>query len=169
MMGDMMGGPRSTQVEALQQQSVIWLSSVRPDGLPHIVPMWFMWDGVSILAFSKPQAQRHGISGRGRGSWWRSAIPGTTSDVEPIEGIAELVADRSRELPEPFARKYGGLIDRAGITLGRYAEVYSQPIRIGRSAGSIGAVPAGSDARRQPNACPSGETSSAALRAVPSV
>jgi hypothetical protein len=46
-----------------------------------------------------------------------------------VQGIAELVGDGPRDLPGLFANKCGGRIDRAGITLGRYAETYSQPIR----------------------------------------
>ena len=111
-----MDGPRSTIVEALEQQLVIWVSSVRPDGLPHIVPMWFIWDGASILGFSKPQAQNvRNLLAKPR-VMVAVGDPGDDFDVALIEGIAELVADSSRELPELFARKYGGLIDRAGIT-----------------------------------------------------
>lgn len=124
------GGPRSTIVEALAQQPVVWLGSIRPDGLPHVVPMWFIWDGTSILGFSKPHAQKvRNVRAEPR-VMVAVGDPDADFDVELIEGIAELVGDGPRDLPELFARKYGGLIDRAGITLGRYAEIYSQPIRI---------------------------------------
>jgi predicted pyridoxine 5'-phosphate oxidase superfamily flavin-nucleotide-binding protein len=29
----------------LETEPVIWLSSIRPDGAPHLVPTWFAWDG----------------------------------------------------------------------------------------------------------------------------
>ena len=29
----------------LEEEAVVWLSTVRPDGTPHIVPVWFWWDG----------------------------------------------------------------------------------------------------------------------------
>src|SRR5256885_2571611 len=27
----------------LRHEPIIWLSSVRPDGRPHLVPVWFLW------------------------------------------------------------------------------------------------------------------------------
>ena len=42
----------------LEQEQVVWLSTVRTDGTPHIVPIWFWWDGEALLVFSKPDAQK---------------------------------------------------------------------------------------------------------------
>jgi nitroimidazol reductase NimA-like FMN-containing flavoprotein (pyridoxamine 5'-phosphate oxidase superfamily) len=42
----------------LRLEPVVWLSSVRPDRRPHIVPIWFSWDGREILIASKPDAQK---------------------------------------------------------------------------------------------------------------
>ena len=42
----------------LSSEPVVWLSTVRPDGAPHLVPIWFTWDGWSLLVFSKPGAQK---------------------------------------------------------------------------------------------------------------
>jgi predicted pyridoxine 5'-phosphate oxidase superfamily flavin-nucleotide-binding protein len=37
---------RRPQTEAaLRDDPVVWLSSVQPDGRPHVVPVWFHWDG----------------------------------------------------------------------------------------------------------------------------
>ena len=33
----------------LSEEPVVWLSTVRPDGAPHLVPIWFTWDGASLL------------------------------------------------------------------------------------------------------------------------
>src|SRR5258708_8721608 len=44
--------------ERLRAEPIIWLSSVRPDGRPHLVPVWFLWDGAASLIFSKPAAQK---------------------------------------------------------------------------------------------------------------
>ena len=32
----------------LASEPVVWLSTVRPDGLPHLVPTWFWWDGEAL-------------------------------------------------------------------------------------------------------------------------
>jgi hypothetical protein len=47
----------STEI-ALHRDPVLWLSSVCPDGRPHVVPLWFAWDGEWIVAFSKPNARK---------------------------------------------------------------------------------------------------------------
>jgi len=44
--------------ERLRKDPIIWLSSVRPDGRPHLVPVWFLWYGETILIFSQPNAQK---------------------------------------------------------------------------------------------------------------
>ncbi|HEX4898146.1 MAG TPA: pyridoxamine 5'-phosphate oxidase family protein, partial [Candidatus Limnocylindrales bacterium] len=44
--------------ELLASARVIWLSSTRPDGRPHVVPTWFDWDGEHITVFTRPNAQK---------------------------------------------------------------------------------------------------------------
>src|SRR5690349_13854427 len=39
--------------ERLRANVIVWLGTVRPDGRPHMVPVWFLWDGETILVFSK--------------------------------------------------------------------------------------------------------------------
>src|SRR6266699_497224 len=51
--------PKNAHVdERLRREPIIWLSTVRPDGRPHIVPVWFLWDGAAILIFSQPNNQK---------------------------------------------------------------------------------------------------------------
>src|SRR5258708_39895481 len=42
----------------LRAELMMWLSTVRPDGRPHLVPVWFLWDGRTILIFSQPNQQK---------------------------------------------------------------------------------------------------------------
>ena len=51
----------------LEEEAVVWLSTVRPDGTPHIVPVWFWWDG--DLAAGLLEARRREVrrsAGRAR-------------------------------------------------------------------------------------------------------
>ena len=66
-------GPRSSIDLALERQEVVWLSSVRPDGRPHVVPVWFVWEDGSIVVVSKPGAQKVRNLRRTRARWSRSA------------------------------------------------------------------------------------------------
>jgi PPOX class probable F420-dependent enzyme len=114
---------------ALREDPVVWLSTVRKDGRPHLVPAWFHWDGERILAFSKPRAQKV-ENLRGRPSVMLAiGTPGPDFEVELIEATAELPDEpASRIMPEGFGMKYAELLRRAGITAERFAEVYSQAI-----------------------------------------
>jgi PPOX class probable F420-dependent enzyme len=124
-------GPRPSIADALEHQDVVWLSSTRPDGRPHLVPLWFLWDGESILVFSKPDAQKVRNLQVDPRVMVAVGEPGLDFDVELIEAVAEVVpAPTCQELPDSFARKYGARVARGGITCDRYAAVYSQPIRI---------------------------------------
>ena len=114
---------------ALRSDPVVWLSSVQPDGRPHLVPVWFHWDGERIVAFSKPQARKVGNLRDQPRVMLAVGTPGPEFEVELIEATAELPEARAAELmPSGFGAKYGDLLRRAGLTAQRFAEVYSQPI-----------------------------------------
>src|SRR5579863_8762419 len=48
------GDDRHT-AERLTGEPVIWLGTVRPDGRPHTVPVWFAWHDPLVLIFSMPE------------------------------------------------------------------------------------------------------------------
>ena len=119
----------STAHRALVDDPVVWLSSVQRDGRPHVVPVWFHWDGERIVAFSKPHARKVDNL-RGQPSVMLAVgTPGPDFEVELIEATAELPEEPAESLiPAGFGAKYRELLRRAGLTVQRYAEVYSQPI-----------------------------------------
>jgi PPOX class probable F420-dependent enzyme len=114
---------------ALRDDPVVWLSSVQSDGRPHLVPVWFHWDGMQIVAFSKPHARKVDNL-RGQPSVMLAVgTPGPDFDVELIEATAELPAAPAADLmPDGFGAKYRDLLHRAGLSVQRFAEVYSQAI-----------------------------------------
>lgn len=111
---------------------VVWLSSIRPDGRPHLVAAWFIWDGDSIVVMSKPGAQKvrnvrhdpHVMIGIGR--------LGGGGDVELVEAMAEVEPslDDTPTLPDGFVQKYAAMLARLEVTAERFAWTYSQVIRI---------------------------------------
>jgi PPOX class probable F420-dependent enzyme len=114
---------------ALRDDPVVWLSSVQADGRPHVVPVWFHWDGDRILAFSKPHARKIDNLRDQPSVMLAVGTPGPEFDVELIEATAELPDEPAeRVMPEGFGAKYRELLHRAGLTAQRFAEVYSQPI-----------------------------------------
>lgn len=130
-MPDSVSRPRPSIRAALERQVVIWLSSICPDSRPHLVPLWFVWDGASILAFSKPKSQKVRNLRHSPRVMVGVGEPGIDFDVELVEALAELEPHPTRHvLPDAFATKYGRQMARLGSTPDRFAEVYSQPIRI---------------------------------------
>jgi PPOX class probable F420-dependent enzyme len=121
--------PRRSADAALRGDPVAWLSSVQRNGDPHVVPVWFHWDGERIVAFSKPHARKVANLRQHPCVMLAIGSPGPDFEVELIEAEAELPDTPAAALiPSGFAAKYRDLLRRAGLTLHRYAEVYSQPI-----------------------------------------
>jgi PPOX class probable F420-dependent enzyme len=114
---------------ALRRDPVVWLSSVQEDGRPHLVPVWFHWDGERIVAFSKPHARKVDNLRVHPSVMLAVGTPGPDFDVELIEATAELPDEPATALlPDGFGTKYRELLRRAGLNAQRFAEVYSQAI-----------------------------------------
>jgi len=115
----------------LADEPVVWLSSVRPDGGPHIVPIWFWWDGEAILLFSKPDAQKVRNLRAKPSVMLALGEADDDFDVGMIRGRAELL-DRptSEVLPAGHLAKYAARLRAIGLTPEAYARTYSQVIRI---------------------------------------
>jgi PPOX class probable F420-dependent enzyme len=55
-MSDMM--TRSHAERRLREEEIAWLTTVRADGQPQSVPVWFLWDGETFLVYSQPGRQK---------------------------------------------------------------------------------------------------------------
>ena len=115
--------------QRLREDQIIWLGSVRPDGRPHLVAVWFLWTGKDLLIFSKPHAQK--IRNLRQNPQVIVALDNTNQGNITLEGEAELLDDPlvSATLPA-YVAKYGVHITGIGYTPETMASVYSQAIRI---------------------------------------
>ena len=115
----------------LETEPVVWVSTVRPDGAPHLVPIWFWWDGDAMLVFSKPDAQKVRNLRANPSVMLALGDAEADFDVGLLEGRAELL-DRptSDVLPAGHLAKYAAQLRAIGVTPEAYAEAYSQVIRI---------------------------------------
>lgn len=115
----------------LRKHKIVWLISVRPDGRPHAVAVWFLWDGETFLIFSKPKNQK--VRNLRNNPNVVLALDDTHKGDDPItvEGTATLIepgeADRTFSA---YAEKYKDDIKELGFTPEQMAKEYSQPIRI---------------------------------------
>jgi PPOX class probable F420-dependent enzyme len=114
----------------LSREPVVWLSTVRPDGAPHLVPIWFTWDGTSLLVFSKPGAQKvrnlraHPVAMLALGE------PEDDFDVALAEATVELFDAPASELPEAHLVKYASRMEALGVSPEEFVATYSQVLRI---------------------------------------
>src|SRR3954447_5655650 len=115
----------------LRHEPIIWLSSVRPDGRPHLVPVWFWWDGAAILFFSKPAAQK--VRNLRHNPQVMLALDSADEgeDIVLLEGRAELLGAGAPQstLPE-YAEKYAALMARINITAASMAAEFTRAIRV---------------------------------------
>jgi PPOX class probable F420-dependent enzyme len=117
--------------ERLRTEKILWLASVRPDGRPHLVPVWFLWQGETILLFSKPENQK--VRNIRQNPAVIVSLDATDhgNDVTVLEGVAQLIdePDMSTALPD-YASKYVNLMADLGLIPETMAAEYSQAIRI---------------------------------------
>ena len=117
--------------ERLRKETVIWLSTVRPNGRPHLVPVWFFWDGTTILIFSQPNAQKVRDIRHNSSVMLALDTAQEGDDVVLIEGDAVLLDPASVNATQSaYAQKYESWMQRMGSNAEALAKEYSQPIRV---------------------------------------
>jgi PPOX class probable F420-dependent enzyme len=119
----------------LETEPVIWLSSIRADGAPHLVPTWFVWDGESIIIRSKPHARKVRNLAHDPRAMVALGDADDDFDVGLLEARAEVTGSGDGEaaltpLPNAFVAKYGDRIAALGITPAEFAATYSATIRL---------------------------------------
>jgi PPOX class probable F420-dependent enzyme len=116
--------------ERLRRDLIVWLSTVRPDGRPHLVPVWFLWHGESILIFSKPDQKIRNLRAN------PAVVVGLDDtamgeDLVIIEGTAALLPPGTVDpTAAPYVAKYAGKLGEMGWTPTSMATSYTEAIRI---------------------------------------
>jgi PPOX class probable F420-dependent enzyme len=117
--------------QRLRDNVILWLTSVRPDGRPHAVAVWFLWDGDAFVIFSRPRNQK--IFNIQQNSRVLLIVDDSHLGADPIviEGEATLLAPGEIDLTtSAFVEKYGERITHIGYTPASMAAAYSQSIRV---------------------------------------
>ncbi|MEA2650962.1 MAG: hypothetical protein QOI85_683 [Chloroflexota bacterium] len=117
--------------ERLRTEPTVWLSTTRPDGRPHVVPVWFNWDGSVFDLFSKPNAQKVRNLREHPHVMLAVGQPAEEWDVELVEGTAAVMANPTAEVIHPtMFEKYAHLMARPALDTESFVSTYSQPVRI---------------------------------------
>jgi PPOX class probable F420-dependent enzyme len=116
--------------QRLRENAIAWLNTVRPNGYPHAIAVWFLWDGETILIFSKPNQKIRNLQ---QNPHVLLAIDDTKQGADPItiEGTATLLEPGAADTTlAAYVEKYGESIKQIGFTPESMASVYTQTIRI---------------------------------------
>jgi PPOX class probable F420-dependent enzyme len=115
----------------LNEEQIAWLSTSGPDGGPQPSPIWFLWDGETILIYSQPNTPklRH-IAANPRVSLNLDG-DGQGGNIVILTGEARIeeATPPANENPA-YVAKYATGIQRIGMTPASFAQAYSVPIRV---------------------------------------
>ena len=115
----------------LRIEPVVWLSTVCPDGRPHLVPIWFWWDGTSVLVASKPNARKIANLRLNPSCMLAVGDAAADFDVALIEARAELTSIPTRAvLDAGLFGKYRDRMLAIGLERDEFEATYSQVVRI---------------------------------------
>jgi PPOX class probable F420-dependent enzyme len=115
----------------LRAEEVAWLITVAADGTPSPTPVWFLWDGTSIIVYSqrdKPKL-RHIAANPRVALALRTDELGDEITVVTGEAVEDPALPSADELPG-YVEKYGVLIARLGADPASFAGEYAVPVRI---------------------------------------
>jgi PPOX class probable F420-dependent enzyme len=116
----------------LANDLILWFGSVRADGRPHSVPVWFLGHDGQALIFSEAKTQKIRNVRRDQRVVLSLETEGTGADVVILDGNAELSSENaSAWLPrigEAYTRKYAEGLKGIGLTVDQMALQYDQVI-----------------------------------------
>ena len=113
----------------LQEERILWLTTVASDGTPQPNPVWFFWDGKTIHVRSQPSSHKLKNIARNPKVSLNFQADEHGGDVAVITGDATI--DRTPAKPEPkYIEKYQAAIPQIGHTPESLAATYSVLIRI---------------------------------------
>ena len=115
----------------LREEKVAWLTTVRSDGQPQSVPVWFLWDGRAVLIFPRPSRQKLRNIGRNPRVGFNLNSDARGGNVVRVEGAAEIVEDAPPATEVlPYLEKYRENIAHIGFDEEGFARAYSVTIRV---------------------------------------
>jgi len=113
----------------LDEEVVGWLTTVSPDGTPRPSPVWFLWEGESMLIYSKDGTSRTRNLARDSSVSFNFDGNGTGGDIVVLEGTAVVSEDPPSTEISAYQTKYAEEIPNIGMTPGEFAIGYPVPIR----------------------------------------
>lgn len=117
--------------ERLRDEHLIWLTTVSADGTPQPNPVWFLWDGESMLIYNQTGARRLAHIARNPRVALNFETDAGGDDVIVLTGEARLSPDEvSPDKNAAYVAKYRDSIMGSFTSPERFASLYPVPLRI---------------------------------------
>jgi PPOX class probable F420-dependent enzyme len=114
----------------LADELIGWLVTVGRTGAPVPSPVWFLWDGESLLLYSQPDTPKLRNIARNPHVALHLNDDGRGGDVVIVAGDAHRSDDPGADHVPDYIAKYAELIAEYGWTPESFAADYSVPVRI---------------------------------------
>ena len=117
--------------ERLHSDLIAWVTTVTADGQPQSTPVWFLWEDGTFLIYSRPGMPK--LENIAANPKVAVHLRGTEAgdEIATFDGTAELLREgpSADQVPD-YVKKYREQMERFGWTPARFAELYSEPIRV---------------------------------------
>ena len=115
----------------LEEDWIVWLTTVGVDGTPQPSPVWFLWDGETVLIYSQPNTPKlRNIAVNPRVSLSFNSNP-YGGDVVIMTGEAWVDTDAPpANTLAPYVEKYSEGMQGIGLTPDEFTAAYSVPVRV---------------------------------------
>lgn len=110
----------------LQNEVIIWLTTVRANGTPQPSPVWFLWHEGSILIYSKPNTPKLRNIARSPAVSLHFDSDSRGGDIVVFTATAQLGPQTPpADQIEAYVAKYAASFARNGWTPAQFAQLYS--------------------------------------------
>ncbi len=121
-------------LERLATDHIGWLTTVRADGSPHAVPVWFLWHDGLLLVMSEPRTAKVTNVRRGSPALLHLHTRADGNGVVVLSGPS-VVSDRPStewlpEIGEAYTAKYAEAMVAYGMGLEALAEKFSVVLQL---------------------------------------
>jgi PPOX class probable F420-dependent enzyme len=115
----------------LMEEEIIWLTTTDKNGSPQPRPVWFLWDGETILIFSQPQAHKVShIKNHARVALNLDSVD-FGEDIVVILGDASIsTSPVTEDEMAKYIEKYTRGLERINFTTEEFKSDYNLAIRI---------------------------------------
>lgn len=129
-MADSQVKPDPKVAARLEKETVIWFATVGANNRPHVVPVWFWWDGSSFLIYSIPGRKVEDVK-RNPLVQLHLNTDRTGDKLVMVDGRAEILKDQApaNRVPKYIAR-YRDRIRGYGWTPKGFSDQYHVAIRV---------------------------------------